>query len=1214
MLCPNHTHFTAFPFLTEKYTSRTSTLVIVAKVEVQSSLWRNILKKEKILKVLPGLLLAFFFYPTISFSQPETGKHGRKPGKKRTIAAVKPTEEAAKEPSKTVVAPKPPTRSHRNEPKVATQPAKKANKVNIEVLLRKLHSAHLSERQEASQAFAKLGKPGIPVLVRTVKSSSYRSRYAAALALVLMGKLATPTIIGLMGDRRFYSWYVFQSALRKVKKQNKNAGDFLLQALLKATNGKSHKAQERALLSLGLLSPATAKTSLPILLKALNHKRTSVKRAAVIALGNLGGHAKNAIPALMAELKKSQRTYFRSSVAKSLHQIGGLSKTQIGELQALYTKTKSQWLRSLLLLPLSLGGSTTMPLLLKALESKHWSTRVNASKGFKNIGKVALPALVKKAHHPNPKVQRAVLSAMSHIGKEAVPHLLKLYQTGDDVLRGKLIRSIGALKEHAIPILKKGIADDDRRVQLQSVRALRYRGKYSIPLLLEAVKKAPLKKEAFYAMSQLQQADPKMLPILLSGLKDKDHYVRIYAVRTLKHFKKLPKNALQVLTKMRKHKNGQMRAAAYRILLRNKDRALPLLKDVLHDSSWSVRYAARGAIRNLGAAALPTLSKLYPTTKGRIRINVLRSIGEITQTPHPILIQALKDKNHRIIRTAINGLKGKGPDVLKAVLPLLKHPSSNIRRSVIYLLGSIGKKSTSYLIEALKDKNSWNQVVAFKQLRRIDAAPHTLLPVALKKLQSKNYSLRSEAIRTLQGMGKQVVPAMFELLKDTNVNKRASAIEILGRLRLNPQQLLPILRKALSDSSDKVKIAAIKTTQQTNGAPKALKKELIQLLGHQNSVVRRSLLSALGRISKQDPKLLPHLLKAAQDKDYFVRQNAYRLLKKFGQKVHGILLKRYSQASDAERLAILQAFSFIGKPPFNVQIAVIDGLTSSKHKHQDAALGVVERFRSVRTANTSNALLVLFQKTRSPRIQTRIIQVFRKKGLSSAKLLPLLHKLVKAENEGLRRSIISALGELGANDYLSVRSLLSALSDTDHSIRESAFFSLRKSKVPIQYTISALIVNLQSPSFAVQLFSIKALETLSTMSLFSKHARAGITLALQHSDPSVRFQALKAFQLYAASSSQSERKLLFARLSDDKRWNRIEAAKTIARIGASAIPLLVQVIHKNTVKSRPYAALALGLLGKKAKQAIATLQNAAKSSDADLAFYSQQALKLIQKK
>ncbi len=122
---------------------------------------------------------------------------------------------------------------------------------------------------------------------------------------------------------------------------------------------------------------------------------------------------------------------------------------------------------------------------------------------------------------------------------------------------------------------------------------------------------------------------------------------------------------------------------------------------------------------------------------------------------------------------------------------------------------------------------------------------------------------------------KAAIPDLLMLLTDPDEEFRERAIGLLDDVGLEHVEMIPILRRALADDSERVVYEALHILIKRGAAARSAVPGIITLLSHPDHNVRREAMMALLTISTQEPEKLVELLKNQFDDSHgMVRGNA----------------------------------------------------------------------------------------------------------------------------------------------------------------------------------------------------------------------------------------------------------------------------------------------------------------------------------------------------
>jgi HEAT repeat protein len=259
----------------------------------------------------------------------------------------------------------------------------------------------------------------------------------------------------------------------------------------------------------------------------------------------------------------------------------------------------------------------------------------------------------------------------------------------------------------------------------------------------------------------------------------------------------------------------------------------------------------------------------------------------------------------------------------------------------------------------------------------------------------------------LMQMGKPALPALTQLLQDTNPiiqSGAAYAIILIGDI---PETML-------------------------------------DLLAHPNQVVRASVGAALNDAPEVAQKLRPKLI---------------RLLSSTNEETRYIVADILSNASDAvipDLLPLLQhpdpvmrsgAVLTLGKVKYSQTNVVPDLIPLLRDRSLPVRLATVEaidRFNSSVTTSAIPHLIAVLKDDDSIQLRCRTADVLGQMGANAAMAIPTLRTLLQDASPALRSASAVALGNIGRASNVAVPDLVPLLQDASADVRESATRALSK--------------------------------------------------------------------------------------------------------------------------------------------------------------------------
>jgi len=634
-------------------------------------------------------------------------------------------------------------------------------------------------------------------------------------------------------------------------------------------------------------------------------------------------------------------------------------------------------------------------------------------------------------------------------------------------------------KEQVLSTLLEGTKDEE--VRLYAYKALAIlecsleQKEQVLSTLLEGTKDEEVRLYAYKALGilecSLEQKD-QVLSALLEATKDEDKYVRESIYEILGSFQCSPEQKGQVLsTLLEGTKDEEVRLYAYKALgvlecsLEQKNQVLSALLEATKDEDKYVRksiYEILGSFQCSPEQKGQVLSVLLEATKDEeVRRNVCIVLGvfecllEQKDQVLSALLEATKDED-RDVRLVAYEVLGKfqcsleqKDQILSALFEATKDKDIDLRKSIYDILGRFKffpeqkGRVLPILIEAIK-KNKYGDIgqAVYKVLDKLQCLPaDKVLSDLLAATQDKDAGVKQTAYKALGALkfspeqNDKVFPVLLKAIKDEDSHVRQYVWTALSKLELSPEQtgwVLPALLEAINDQYGYVVQSACTALSELTFSPEQKDQVLTALLGTIPPLLFETTkcgaiqaVSVFELLPEQKEKIVPVLLDASKDKEWEVRELAYRVL------------------------------------------------------------GELECLPE----QTGSVLSVLLEATKDTdcRIRESAYIALTKVKLSPEQKTPVLSALletIKDENESIRHDTCVALGgcewSLEQKDQV-LSALLEATKDADQYVRHATCAALGSCKWSLEQTervLSALLVTITDEERDVRQSAYKALSEL----------------------------------------------------------------------------------------------------------------------------------------
>ena len=297
------------------------------------------------------------------------------------------------------------------------------------------------------------------------------------------------------------------------------------------------------------------------------------------------------------------------------------------------------------------------------------------------------------------------------------------------------------------------------------------------------------------------------------------------------------------------------------------------LEQSLYQENEDVRYWVTIILARIGGDGLVPLMKLLKDGDKRMRAFATRALGETNDRKVvPALINALGDSSWSVRKNAADSLIQLGKIALKPVGQALKKDNEDIRYWATRILGGMGKSGVGPLLVLLKKGNKDMRFFAAEALG--DVEDPKSIKALIDTLSDPSWSVRKNAAKSLQKLGKQAVIPLSKALESPNQDIRFWVARILGKIG---EEAITALLKQLKDEDSETRRLTRQVLDDMGGVAV---EPLIKALQSKNREMRRNAAEALG--NTRDPRSIQPLIRALADESWFVRKNAAEALEEMG--------------------------------------------------------------------------------------------------------------------------------------------------------------------------------------------------------------------------------------------------------------------------------------------------------------------------------------------
>jgi HEAT repeat protein len=685
----------------------------------------------------------------------------------------------------------------------------------------------------------------------------------------------------------------------------------LTEALLKELlAGLTSNDIQRRTSSALILGEARSPLRRPEQVKALNalledqHPRG--RAAAAAALWKLGAAPERVRPALMATLEAEG--HLSPDRLEALLQMGVPADEAPRWLELAIQRPDSQ----ALVIFYRAAPDPVTPLL-DLLNRKDGDARRLAVKALGQFGPLPVPGLVRKLSDEDAEVRGSAALLLERLapGPAVLPALRPCLADPNPGVRlraAAALRANGQGRDAAVTtVLLEALHthDADRRREAAGLLAADLQN----PEVLVALRRAALDAESsvrqasLACLARLGKAGADDLPLFLDrAARDPDQGVRTVAVRCAGDVsvalpQTQPDTARKLLPLLREPSND-LRKALRRTLTRmdrNRvaDVVLPeIVRALQQKGDEDLRDLAEDVLYSYGPKAVPHVLPLLTAAgvEPEVRVTVLDLLAdqeEEAKASLPTVLQALKDPDATVRRTALRAIRAFGPEAAALAVPVLteqlKAADGETRRGAIAALERFGPAAAPALpklLELAADRDASLRAAALGALPQLQVDDPKVLAALTAGLHDQNREVRWLAVIGLVRSGPQALPALRQAAASPDAAVRRQAVKTVGAVP-GPENAAVLLR-ALDDADEELRPVVLQGLGVQGTAALPALPTLIKGLSDAKPQVRYLSALTLAAIGTPAREALPALRQARKDRDENVRRAVAVALEKIG--------------------------------------------------------------------------------------------------------------------------------------------------------------------------------------------------------------------------------------------------------------------------------------------------------------------------------------------
>jgi len=547
-----------------------------------------------------------------------------------------------------------------------------------------------------------------------------------------------------------------------------------------------------------------------------------------------------------------------------------------------------------------------------------------------------------------------------------------------------------------------------------------------------------------YALQTLgQQKDSRAIPTLIQALDDHDVNVKYHAIEALGKLKAI-EAADKLITIIASNDFFQVFAALDALANMGAKQAVPRIIPLLQEPDLC--EAVSEALGELGDSSITKhLAELINQSNTPIKA-ITRSLANLYKR-----CTNMNDEVMRIVHLTQNTINQFGVGHL--IKEIKKNPLNDMQ-SLALVLGWLEGEEVEDAIISMIDIPEVNDIIINLEITR----SNLFIEKMIKKLVNCSIKNQKKIITALGKIGNPIaVPTLINILKTV-------------------PDLIPVTVDALT------KIGDYKVSE-----------ELIDLLGHPNPVVRRTIVSYLCSIKSDTLKnrILPMLM----DPNPYIKESAVKIVTYFG--YNDALENLITLAKDKNenvRSSVIEHIWVYDDPRiFDIIANAVKSDTPIVRVKAAETCEHINREKSI-------PLLKIALKDEFPRVRQSVIRVMGKIQLFDEK--NLIAKIAQSDSSHIVRiAAIEFLGIIGGSDYLSLIHSLTKDDNTDIVI--SAIQTMGHMRIPEALSLLSDIIQSESDYksaeaiYAIRFYDSKAGVNLLKQIIFNYQDNNVIEAAIE---------------------------------------------------------------------------------------------------------------------
>lgn len=694
---------------------------------------------------------------------------------------------------------------------------------------------------------------------------------------------------------------------------------------------------------------------------------------------------------------------------------------------------------------MGIDDEKAMLILFEVMRDAAWPVRQFAATVLAEIELPLLPGLAQAIEDLEDRTRESTLAALRQLGKNALPTLLRLLRSENWHQRRGAVWALGEMKDKvAVPLLVDSLNDADQLVASDAAYALgRIRDSAAIPALLDALghQNWRVGKAASKGLAGIgKPAVPALIKILDGKISSPTRQAR--AIEALAQID--DPDAAAALLDASHMQNVEVRSAAVDGLRNFRGEAvMKRLVECLSDTARP--RSSKQRICDIAAEILDAMNGVDEAVLEQWRK------GETESRPRNPDLSSSKKAKVRLER----GKEGYIP-LAGNLAAALKDLDWVARRNAVVELATVAPATAiPHLRQALRDEDSQVRLTAVTTLAIFHEYPG-VIEALVEALNDDEYVVCDAAKETLKQVGQPPMPALVEILHGNNVNMRGAAIEILGSIR--DADAVPSIVDCLSDlrrpwlSDERICDIAAHALEAIN-TPEAIEAvRQWQTFSQPNTppVVAEPPIPA----ATQD--VLSDLLDTLRVKDWNTRQKAAKALSDYAQTLRGV----------ADQSVIQRLVNVLSEPDWIVRWAAAEALGWFRDRSTVQALCALVRdpkwkvrvatIRALAEIGDPAAAETVLEALSDPHNLVREAAAEALGNLGNPVAVSYLVEAMSDSERFVRLAAIDSVGKM--RNPSTINALITLLNDSDDAVRCFTVYAL--ARIGQIQVIPALIASL----------------------------------------------------------------------------------------------------------------------------------------------------------